>query len=138
MFLFYLQVAIELYKHALELKPDDEDAHLGLANVAYATGETEEALSYYHKTIKMHPTSYNALYNLAYVYLEIDQPEKAAELFMELIKYYPYYESGHIGLSRALGAQDTIYLSQAIAAAQSGQFRWINMINFLRSRIDIK
>ena len=130
------QQAIDLYTHALKLKPDDEDAQLGLAKVAYAMGDTKKALTYYQTAIQAHPTSYNALNNLANTYLDINQPEDAAELFLEIIKYYPNYESSLIGLSKAYGAQDSIELTQGLTAAQSGQFRWIYTVEFLRARLD--
>jgi tetratricopeptide (TPR) repeat protein len=63
--------AIEAYRKALELKPDDHKAWYNLGLAYFAKGEHDLAIEAYRKALELKPDLHEAWYNLGVVYLAI-------------------------------------------------------------------
>lgn len=69
--------ATSLYKQALALQPEDEEATLGLAYQLSETGHPDEALALLEQVIKNDPTNVTAHYRLSGIYRRLHRPEDA-------------------------------------------------------------
>ncbi len=84
--------AIEAYKRALALKPDDEVAMLDLANAYRSRGKTDDALAameIFRGALKANPRNPQAWYQLATLYLDMGREKDAETTFHEALKANP-------------------------------------------------
>jgi hypothetical protein len=61
----YYQEAARLFKHVVQLEPDDASAHNGLGNVEYALGNLDAAIGAYSRAIELAPDYAAAHHDLA-------------------------------------------------------------------------
>jgi len=95
--------AIEAYKRALALKPDDEVAMLNLANAYRTRGKTDDALAaleIFKGALKVNPRNPQAWYQLASVYLDMGRETDAAQTFRQALASNPKMGAAY----NALGA----------------------------------
>jgi arylsulfatase A-like enzyme/Tfp pilus assembly protein PilF len=95
--------AIEAYKRALALKPDDEVAMLDLANAYRSrgrTGDAAAALEIFRGGLKANPRNPQAWYQLATLYLDLGREKDAETTFREALKANPKMGAAY----NALGA----------------------------------
>jgi arylsulfatase A-like enzyme/Tfp pilus assembly protein PilF len=95
--------AIESFKRALSLKPDDEVAMLNLANAYRNRGRTDDALAaleIFKGALKVNPRNPQAWYQLATLYLDLGQRAMAETTFREAIQANPKMGAAY----NALGA----------------------------------
>ena len=107
--------AIEAYKRALALKPDDEVAMLNLANAYRARGKTDDALAaleIFKGALKVNPRNPQAWYQLATLYLDMGRDKDAEKTFREALSANPKMGAAH----NALGAM--AYQQHDLAAAE--------------------
>ena len=109
------QEAIEAYKEALALKPDDEVAMLNLAQAYRARGKTDDALAaleIFRGALKVNPRNPQAWYQLATLYLDMGRAKDAEQTFHEALGSNPKMGAAY----NALGA--IAYQRQDLAEAE--------------------
>jgi putative PEP-CTERM system TPR-repeat lipoprotein len=86
-------LALSEYKNALQLYPENAEAMLGLAQIAYKRSQFEDALNYLEQTLVVSPLNTNAMQMKASIYQikgDIDQAVKAiSEAIAINIKHFP-------------------------------------------------
>ncbi|MDP8214545.1 MAG: tetratricopeptide repeat protein [Candidatus Euphemobacter frigidus] len=129
--------AIEAYKEAIKLKPDDYDLYLELgttyknAHLAELTGKAIEPLM---KAINLRPSDYRAYKSLGGAYFNLGQYNEAAQMYAKAIELNPK-ESG-------------VYLMLGSAYSKDGQYQKaieiyrkglkVNPSNFIACQIHIR
>lgn len=105
--------AIERYKQALTIQPDDSDAAVGLAHELVETGHPEQALPLLESVAKSDPGNLLAHYRLSAVYRRLHRPEDAKrevaeyERLKELKeKLRKVYETMRMDSPQAVDAKD--------------------------------
>jgi len=84
-----VEEAIEAYKKALSLKPDDEVAMLNLANAYRSRGKTDDALAaleIFKGALKVNPKNPQAWFQLATLYLDMEREQDAEDTFREALE----------------------------------------------------
>ncbi|MDE3181665.1 MAG: tetratricopeptide repeat protein, partial [Acidobacteriota bacterium] len=82
-----LKEAYERYTRAVELRPDDAQASLGLAEVLISMGQVGKAEPLLKRAIQLNPTSAEAHFRLATLYRRIG---RSADAQRELQQYQNY------------------------------------------------
>jgi tetratricopeptide (TPR) repeat protein len=96
--------ALEAWRKALKIDPDDATIHNDLAVALYLHGDTAEAFEQVREAIRINPKLAGAHYNLGMFLSLQGQPDKAlAELELTLT-LNPRYPSGEAALASAYGA----------------------------------
>ena len=83
------QKAIEQYKRAVEILPDNTEALYNLGVCYYSTGEKDNALKIYEKTLQVSPDHTNAANNAGVIHFERKEYEIAKKYFLQSIQYSP-------------------------------------------------
>ena len=91
-----------LYRKALDLAPDNADAHAGLAALLYRQKRTLEALEEYRRTVIINPDIPEVSNNLAMILKDIGEYERAADLLLNAIKQAPQYVEFSVNLAETL------------------------------------
>jgi tetratricopeptide (TPR) repeat protein len=76
--------AAKAYRHALEVNPDRDDAHLGLARILIQDNP-QEARAHYEQVIARQPDNAEALVGLGETYWALGKPDKARPIFDSLV-----------------------------------------------------
>lgn len=87
--------AIEKYKKALKIAPDDAILNYNLGVAYYNQGKTfyKDAIFHYERTIKIDPEHIDAYYNLGVIYFNLQEYQKAEECFGKAREILPSDES---------------------------------------------
>jgi tetratricopeptide (TPR) repeat protein len=81
--------AIQAYKQALELDPDDPELKLGLARALSLSGHHEESRGLYQELLKKNPDEADALEGLGNAFLRSHHPLEARAVFERLSARHP-------------------------------------------------
>jgi tetratricopeptide (TPR) repeat protein len=81
--------AVSQFRCALNLKPDDRKAQIGLARSYFRAGEYSEALTVYDQLLKGMPESKTYQLNSAICLSNMKQYEKALKILYKMIYLYP-------------------------------------------------
>ena len=97
-----LQEAYTEYERAVELNPDNADAHHALAILLHlAFNRPDEAIEHYQKAIEVRPTFSEAKTNLGNVYLSTGRYDEAIRLYKEALNDMlyptPYIAQNNLG-----------------------------------------
>jgi type IV pilus assembly protein PilF len=97
-----LQEAFTEYERAVELNPDNADAHHALGILLHlAFNRPEEAIEHYEKAIAVRPTFSEAKSNLGNVYLSLNRYDEAIKLYKEALNDMlyptPYIAQNNLG-----------------------------------------
>jgi len=92
--------AIQAYKQALNLDPDDSDLKLGLARALSLGGRNEESKGVYQQILSKAPDNADALEGLGSTFLRSDQPFEARAVFERLSARHPGNPEYKIDLAR--------------------------------------
>jgi len=84
--------ALENFKKALELAPNDKRILFHLAYRCDLSGFEEEAIDYYKQITKTAPAYINALLNLAVLYEDIDEFDKASDCIEMVLMHHPNHQ----------------------------------------------
>lgn len=79
----FLSEAEREYRQAIELKPEDADAHDRLGSVLYAMGRAEEAVKAHQKALALQPSMPEAHYHLGVIYQDASAFDAAADHFAQ-------------------------------------------------------
>ncbi|HNQ68411.1 MAG TPA: tetratricopeptide repeat protein [Bacteroidales bacterium] len=94
-------LAMEYFKTAVRLFPDNSEIRFNAAYVLQQFGETDKAIAEYFEAINLDSLYYQAYFNLGYIYVnDIKDYNKALEYFTEAINcdsvaYKAYYNRGY-------------------------------------------
>jgi len=92
--------AIQAYKRALKLDPDDTDLKLGLARALSLGGHNEESKALYQQLLSKTPDDADALEGLGNAFLRSDHPFEARAIFERLVARHPANPELQIDLAR--------------------------------------
>jgi tetratricopeptide (TPR) repeat protein len=92
--------AIQAYKQALELDPNDPELKLGLARALSLTGHYEESQRIYQEFLAKAPDDADALEGLGHAFLRSDDPLEARAVFERLLARRPSNPEFQIDLAR--------------------------------------
>ena len=95
--------AIEAFKQAIRINPDDADAHNNLGVVYHKLGMHKEAIEAYKEAIRINPDHADAHYNLGVAYFFLGMHKEAIEAFKEAIRINPDYADAHRNLGIVYG-----------------------------------
>lgn len=97
-----LEMAVESFMSAINLKPDFADAHYNLALTHQELNHLDEAVEYYKKTLAIDISYAKAYNNLGIVYKELGQMDEAIESYEQLIIIQPGNAEAHNNLGNLL------------------------------------
>jgi len=120
--------AVSFYRNQLKLKPDDVDAHGGLAICELALGRDEEAAKEITQATNLGKDNYRFFTELAYFYATRKKYKLAREMVNTAARIEPRYSWVHITKANidALESQPGDALSTMIVAQQFGSFPTLN------------
>jgi tetratricopeptide (TPR) repeat protein len=95
--------AIESYKQAIKLNPDDAYAHTRLGVAYRKSGMYEDAIESYKQAIRINPDDADAHQSLGYAYVLSGKYKDAIESYKQAIRINPDDADAHIGLGIAYG-----------------------------------
>jgi Flp pilus assembly protein TadD len=92
--------AIQAYKQALELDPNDPDLKLGLARALSLSGHNQESKALYQELLAKTPDDADALEGLGLAFLRSDNALEARAVFQRLLAKHPSNPEFQIDLAR--------------------------------------
>jgi Flp pilus assembly protein TadD len=109
--------AKDSYGHAVELDPDNEDAHLRLANLLIGDqSRAAEALAHYQFLEERRPGDPAVLLGLARCHIQLGDSAEAVRILDDLVRAYP-------GDAQALGERGRLAIVQGATAEAEGLLR---------------
>ena len=94
--------AMAQFRQALELDPDQVEAHYYLALALTLRGELDPAADHYREVLLRRPDSIDAHYNLGVVQLRQGKPDGAVQHFEQALRLNPEHLDAHYALGSAL------------------------------------
>jgi Flp pilus assembly protein TadD len=98
------QEAIDLIGRAIQIRPDEAEAHNNLGSALRAAGRLDEAAKSYFRAAQLKPTLASARNNLGVVLAAQYQYEPAIDSYHRSIAIQPDLVQAHHNLGNALGA----------------------------------
>ena len=92
--------AIQAYKQALQLDPNDSDLKLGLARALSLSGHNEESKGLYQQLLSKNPDHADALEGLGNAFLRSGHPSEARAIFERLTASHPANPEFQIAMAR--------------------------------------
>jgi tetratricopeptide (TPR) repeat protein len=93
--------AVESYRRAISLSPEDEGSWLSLGHSQSALGQTERAIQTYRQVLRYRPESAQAYLALADLYIRQGKPDLAIPNYRESVRYEPDSAQSWYGLAAA-------------------------------------
>lgn len=81
--------AIEIFKKAVEINPNDDDSWRLLSNSYNRNGQIEEAIKYYLKAAELNPDDSRNWFNLGISYSNNEQYKEAINSFLKVVELNP-------------------------------------------------
>jgi tetratricopeptide (TPR) repeat protein len=100
----------DVYKHAVEINPNDAESHYYLGTAYHNRGRYQDAIAAYKKAIRIKPDYAEAHRDLGIAYGNLGHYQEAVEALKEAIRIEPDYVSAHYNLGSAyllLGDKDS-------------------------------
>ncbi|HET7842014.1 MAG TPA: tetratricopeptide repeat protein [Terriglobia bacterium] len=86
--------AIEYYRRALELRPNEVNVRTDLGTAYWYTGLPQNAIAEYQKSLQTDPGHEQTLFNMGVVYKDgLKDPSKAIAAWEKLLKLHPDYSN---------------------------------------------
>jgi len=98
--LHYWRTTDTLFRHTLEILPDNAVAHNILGYYAYKQGNPEEAYGHFTRAVQSNPHYTKAQYNLGCVLAGFRRFDEAASCFLAVLRIYPNDAKSHTGLGK--------------------------------------
>ena len=96
------QVAIDSYKRAIALEPDNCDVHFNLGNVLRDKGDLKPALASYRAALQIKPGDPDVVFNMATVLRGLGELNAAEKQFQQLVEVSPKDHTAHSNLGGVL------------------------------------
>jgi len=100
-----LDEAIDQYREALRLKPDDADAHYDLANALCRKSLWDEAIGEYQEDLKLSPDDFSGHSNLGVALFRKGRVNEAIIQFQEALRLNPGFVDARKNLDTAMRGQ---------------------------------
>ncbi len=97
-----LDQAVNYIETALEVMPDDAQAHSNLGLALKDLGRTEDAAKHFHESLKLVPTNARVYNNLGGLYVEGHRVKDAVRCFQQALAIQPAFAEVHYNLGNAL------------------------------------
>jgi Tfp pilus assembly protein PilF len=94
--------AVDEFRAALKLRPDDATAHYNLGTALVCQGQVDAAIAEYRAALKLQPDDVSAHYNLGTALASQGQVDAAIAEYRTVLKLQPGDASAYIGLGTAL------------------------------------
>ena len=135
--------AVEANKTAVELSPQDAEAHNNLGNTLKELGRLEEAETSYRQAITLKPDYAEAHNKLGVILQQLDRLSEAEASFRQAIKLKPDLAVAHYNLGNSLKEQGKLKeveesLGQAIKLKPNYTEAHINLGNTLKEQGKLK
>jgi len=88
------------FDRALRIKPNDPEAHYGLAMVLAQNGNTDGAYEHLQKALEQKPAYPEALNNLGVLYLRTRRRDEAVNTFEKCMNVAPGFDQAYLNLAR--------------------------------------
>jgi len=102
------------FRKAIEIRPDNADAHANLGNLFWQQRDLKNAMFCFQEAIAIDPNFTQVYYNLGTILAELDRLEDATLLLGSAVELDPNFTDAHFNLGTALVKQNRI--PEAIAA----------------------
>lgn len=122
--------AIDLYKKAIEIKPDYADVYYNLAKSYRSIGEINNAIGTYNKLLELSPNDVEALVYLGKCYKDLNQYSEANKYYRKALEIDPKYDLA----TRSLKESENLNLAKMnpiLAKTQKEQYAKENLNNSL-------
>lgn len=113
-----IKKALEYYKNAIALNPNDFMLIFNTANDLYNNGFNEEAIAYYDRALKLRNDVEQVYFNKGIVYTQLNEHAKAADCFMQAINTNKNYDRAYVHAGNAFEKCDKH--TEAIAVYKKG------------------
>lgn len=94
--------AIDHYKEALRINPNDADVHNNFGNILLREGKFDEAITHFQKALEARPNYAEAYSNLGMALGRLGRVSEAIEQYRHSVQANPEYATGHFNLAIAL------------------------------------
>ena len=95
-----VEKSVELFKKAIEIKPDFYEAHYNLAQILMSINKNDEALVSLEEIAKLNPEDSESLYNLGKIYYKKGYLSKAHSELLKIKQTMPQYDSAQILIAK--------------------------------------
>lgn len=106
--------SIELFKEAIELKPDFYEAHYNLAQILMSVNKNDEAYNSLLELVKLKPNDSEALYNIGKIQYKRGYLSSAHSYLIKIPTTAPQYESAKILIDKIEKRQKELELENKI------------------------
>lgn len=96
-----IDAALQHYRNALALTPDDFIMTFNMANELYNQGHHEEAIEYYDRAAHLNPRVEQIYFNRGVVLTQMNKHEEAANSFMQALNTKPNYIKAYVHAGHA-------------------------------------
>jgi protein O-GlcNAc transferase len=97
-----LEIAVQSFKRAVEIKSDFADAHYNLGLTLQELNQLDDAVNCYEKALMIKPDYAEAYNNLGVTLKDLDQLEEAVKCYEKALIIKPDYPEAHNNLGNAL------------------------------------
>ncbi len=94
-----LDLSVDYYSRARQLKPYSEEARFGIILPLAAQGKWDQVIELYNQILDIHPNNTLAMFRLGMVYYERKNYDKALPLFKKVVDLYPFDYDGLLMLA---------------------------------------
>jgi predicted O-linked N-acetylglucosamine transferase (SPINDLY family) len=108
-----LELAVDLIRQSIRLKPNSPEAHNNLGFALAAGGQLDDAVASYHEAIRLKPDFADAHTNLGNTLKSMERVDEAIASYREVTRLVPDLAEAHANLGSAL--RDKRQLDAAIA-----------------------
>lgn len=92
--------ALNCFKKAAQIDPNDEHAYLNIAMHYHRKKESDGAIKYYRSTVEIHPENIEAWNNLALIYFELNDNVMSLKVYEQAILNNPDAAELYLGKGR--------------------------------------
>jgi len=90
--------AIDEFKHAIQLKPDYDEAYYQMGQAFFNLHRYDESLESYEKAVKLNPDHADAQFALGIITSMLSKYDESINAFKTVIKLNPKYTNAHYSL----------------------------------------
>jgi tetratricopeptide (TPR) repeat protein/2-polyprenyl-3-methyl-5-hydroxy-6-metoxy-1,4-benzoquinol methylase len=99
-----IDLAVESYNKAIEIKPENPDAYCNLGQALSARGDLEMAVSCYEKALEFDPSHYTTWHSLGFELHKKREFEASLNCYIKALEIQPDFEAAYIGFGEIVGS----------------------------------
>lgn len=101
----YWQNSLTLWRHALDVMPDNYFAHNAMGSILYDQGKTSEAAAHFSEAVQLNPEFAGGHYNLGRTFAGEKRINDAISQYTQALRLQPDLAEAHNNLGLALSSQ---------------------------------